>query len=97
MKQFILFYEVRHDGLLSPLIGSDCYLPIDGRFGKERAYERARQHAMELRRNVQKGLVAFQLRRGNIRNNRPDGGIHAVNREVASTVEAASRKGIIKW
>jgi hypothetical protein len=60
MKQFVLF---------TGLLGSDQLLPIDGRFGRERAIQEANNHASNLLRLHNK-IGKAKLCRGTIKNHR---------------------------
>lgn len=96
MRQFIVFYSVNLAGKLSPAMGSDGVLPLDGRIGKPRAFAAAREQAHRLR-HVKPGIIAFELRHGNYRNSRPDGHIHPLNCGLIGLVNEAKAKGIVPW
>jgi hypothetical protein len=95
-----MLYAVFHnnnrlDGKLAPLMGSDSYLPIDGRYSVARAKALAEKQIHRLR-NVQPDIVGYEIRRGTISNSARVAGLFPApgrNQEF----NAAKEKGIIEW
>lgn len=65
MKQFaLLFYSEN-----KPVLGSDGFLPLDGRLGIDSALNEASDHIERLK-GVKPGITMAKLYRGDLRNNR---------------------------
>jgi hypothetical protein len=92
---FALFYQADLSGKLAPLLGSDCYCPIDGRFGIDRACDVACDQIQTLSR-VKPCIIGYEIRRGSIAHNSPISVIHAAPDRM-SEFKAAKEKGIVKW
>lgn len=68
MKRYVQFYESKPLGNLGEVLGSDGYIPIDGRLSVSNACFEAR--GIMLKRNaspLNKGIVAFELRKGDFK------------------------------
>lgn len=96
MTQFAIFYHADLAGKLAPLMGSDQYCPIDGRFSLTRARHAAMEQAKRLK-GVKPGILGYQIRRGTIRNSHPVGIMLPVSMEAAPEFYDAKAKGIAAW
>lgn len=93
--QFAVFYHANLAGVLCPIMGSDSYCPIDGRYSLERASDEARLQIKRLEK-VKPWIIGYEIRKGSIGNSRKVGGIYAAPGKRAE-FEAAKAKGILSW
>jgi hypothetical protein len=96
MKQFIVFFHANLAGQLSPAMGSEGVLPLDGRLNRASAYLQAQKQAHSLR-HVKPGLLGFQLRRGDFRSSSPASPVMPLSRDVLDAFDACREKGIVEW
>jgi hypothetical protein len=96
MRKFIVFYHTNLAGKLSPAMGSDGVLPIDGRLGNARAFTEARAQANRLH-SVKPGLLGFELRAGSFGNSSSISPIYPLSADTRLAFAEAKKKGVVAW
>ncbi|TXH82285.1 MAG: hypothetical protein E6Q77_06555 [Rhizobium sp.] len=70
MIRFIQYYSTDIPGRLTRKLASDGYCPLDGRTGLMTAHSVAIVHARKIQA-VAGDIIGYDIRRGDIRSNRP--------------------------
>lgn len=62
MKKYAMFYQIDSAGNANEGVGTDSFLPLDGRLNLSNCIDQTREHMKNLNENLGKFYVGFEIR-----------------------------------